>query len=72
MDRQSSNSRTISVESVDLHETDGVTKLTMKLAFRDKAGRDHMTKHDGQQDSFNKMEDYLRSLLDQKATALGS
>jgi hypothetical protein len=48
-----------------------VTKLTMKLAFRDKAGRDHMTKSDGQEDSFNKMEDYLRSLLDQKATASG-
>jgi hypothetical protein len=54
-----------------VHETDGVTKLAMKLAFRDKAGRDHMTKSDGQEDSFNKMEDYLRSLLDQKATASG-
>jgi len=59
------------VESVDLHETDGVTTLTMKLAFRDKAGRDHMTKHDGQEDSFDKMEDYLRSLLDQKETVSG-
>ena len=57
------------VESVDLHEAHGVTKLTVKLAFRDKAGRDHMTKSDGQEDSFDKMEDYLRSLLDQKATA---
>jgi uncharacterized protein YndB with AHSA1/START domain len=52
------------VESVDLHETDGVTKLTIRLAFRDQAGRDHMTKSDGQEDSFNKMEDYLRSLLE--------
>jgi uncharacterized protein YndB with AHSA1/START domain len=51
------------VESVDLHEADGVTKLTMKLAFRDQAGRDHMTKSDGQEDSLNKLEDYLRSLL---------
>ena len=59
------------VESVDLHETNGVTKLTMKLAFRDKAGRDHMTKSDGQEDSFNKMEDYLRSLLEQKETVSG-
>jgi hypothetical protein len=58
-------------ESVDLHETDGVTKLTMKLAFRDRAGRDHMTKSDGQEDSFNKMEDYLRSPLDEKAAASG-
>ena len=48
-----------------------MTKLTMKLAFRDKAGRDHMTRSDGQEDSFNKMEDYLRSLLEQKATASG-
>jgi hypothetical protein len=45
-----------------------VTKLTMMLAFRDQAGRDHMTKSDGQEDSFNKMEDYLRSLLAQKGT----
>jgi uncharacterized protein YndB with AHSA1/START domain len=59
------------VETTELHETDGVTKLTMKLAFRDKAGRAHMTKSDGQEDSFNKMEDYLRSLLDQKETVSG-
>ena len=50
------------VESVDLRETDGVTTLTMMLAFRDQAGRDHMTKHDGQEDSLDKLEDYLRSL----------
>jgi uncharacterized protein YndB with AHSA1/START domain len=56
------------VESVDLRETDGVTTLTMKMAFSDKAGRAHMTKSDGQEDSFNKLEDYLRSLLDQKET----
>jgi hypothetical protein len=30
----------------------------MSLAFRDQAGRDHMTKTDGQEDSWNKMEDY--------------
>ena len=52
------------VESVDLHETAGVTTLITKLAFRDKDGRDHMTKHDGQTDSFDKMEDYLRSLVE--------
>ena len=50
------------VESTVLHETDGVTKLTHTLAFRDKAGRDHMTKSDGVEDSFDKMEDLLRSL----------
>jgi hypothetical protein len=43
----------------------------MKLAFRDQAGRDHMTKSDGQEDSFDKMEDYLRSLLDQKEKVSG-
>jgi uncharacterized protein YndB with AHSA1/START domain len=51
------------VETVDLQETDGVTKVTMSLAFRDQAGRDHMTKTDGQEDSWDKMEDYLRSLV---------
>ena len=54
------------VESTDLQETDGRTKLTNKLAFRDKAGRDHITKSDGAEDSFDKMEDLLRSLLDPK------
>ena len=51
------------VETVDLHETDGVTKAIMNLAFRDQAGRDHMTRTDGQEDSWDKMEDYLRSLV---------
>ena len=59
------------VESVDLHETDGVTTLTVTLAFRDRAGRDHMTRSDGQEDSFNKLEDYLASLLEQRAAASG-
>ncbi len=59
------------VESVDLHETGGVTTLTMTLAFRDQAGRDHMTKHDGQEDSLDKLEDYLRSLLEQEGAASG-
>jgi uncharacterized protein YndB with AHSA1/START domain len=56
------------VESMDLHETDGVTKLTHRLAFRDKAGRDHMTKTDGLEASFDNVEDYLRSLRDPKGT----
>ena len=43
-----------------------MTTLTITLAFRDQAGRDHMTKTDGQEDSWDKMEDYLRSLLDQE------
>ena len=52
------------VETVTLREADGVTTLTMMMAFKDKAGRAHMTRSDGQEDSFNKMEDYLRTLLD--------
>ena len=57
------------VETDTLKETDGVTKLTVSMAFRDKAGRDHMTKHDGQESSFDKLEDYLMSLLDREETA---
>jgi uncharacterized protein YndB with AHSA1/START domain len=60
------------VESMDLHETDGVTKLTYRLAFRDKAGRDHMTKFDGLEANFDNVEGYLRSLLDPKGTVSGS
>jgi uncharacterized protein YndB with AHSA1/START domain len=52
------------VESMDLHERDGVTKLTYRLAFRDQAGRDHMTKYDGLLANFDHEEDLLRSLLD--------
>jgi uncharacterized protein YndB with AHSA1/START domain len=57
------------VESMDLHETDGVTKLRYSLAFRDKAGRDHMTKYDGLLANFDNEEDLLRSLLDPEGTA---
>ncbi len=63
------------VETWQLHETDGVTTLTMRLAFRDKAGRDHypargmeaieLTSSDGPGASFDAIEDILRSLLDQ-------
>ena len=52
------------VETMELNETDGVTTLTWSLAFRDQAGRDHMTAFDGQQDSLNEMEDILKALLD--------
>jgi uncharacterized protein YndB with AHSA1/START domain len=52
------------VESMDLREADGVTTLTHRLAFRDQAGRAHMTKFDGLEASFDNVADYLRSLLD--------
>ena len=54
------------VESIDLQETGGVTKLTHKLAFRDQAGRDHMTKFDGLEANLDNVEDLLRSLLEQE------
>jgi uncharacterized protein YndB with AHSA1/START domain len=64
------------IETWQLHETDGVTTLTLRLAFRDKAGRDHYPANAQQaeppssdvQDSFDAMEDILRSLLDQNGT----
>jgi uncharacterized protein YndB with AHSA1/START domain len=54
------------VESMDLHETDGVTTLTHRMSFRDQAGRDHMTKYDGLEANFDNVEDYLRSLLGER------
>jgi uncharacterized protein YndB with AHSA1/START domain len=54
---------TEAVETMDLREADGVTKLTWSLAFSDQAGRDHMTKYDGIVSSFDNVENYLRSLL---------
>jgi uncharacterized protein YndB with AHSA1/START domain len=57
------------VETTDLEETDGVTKMTMTLAFRDQAGRDHMTRHDGQESSLDKLEDYLAALVEEGAAA---
>ena len=59
------------VETMELHETDGVTTYTNRLAFRDQAGRDHMTKFDGQEASLDNVEAYLRSLLDLEGTASG-
>jgi uncharacterized protein YndB with AHSA1/START domain len=60
------------VETTELHETDGVTTVTTTMAFSDQAGRDHMTKTDGQEDSYNKLEDYLTSLVDPNGAAFGS
>ena len=59
------------VETIELHETDGVTRVTWRLAFRDEAGRDHMTMFDGIEANFDIVEDYLRSLLKQKGTVSG-
>ena len=50
------------VESMELTETDGVTKLTYRLTFRDQAGRDHMSKYDGLLSSFDNVEDYVAQI----------
>jgi uncharacterized protein YndB with AHSA1/START domain len=50
------------IESTELDESDGVTTMTITLAFRDQAGRDRMTKFDGQESSWDNLEDYLRLL----------
>lgn len=51
------------VETMELQERDAVTTLTWTHAFSDKAGRDHMTGFDGQQDSLDEIEEILRSLV---------
>lgn len=53
------------VESQDLREAQGVTTLTVKLAFSDAAGRP--TKFEGMQESFDRIDDVVRSLLDPAA-----
>jgi hypothetical protein len=59
------------VETVELRGADGVTKLTHTLAFRDQAGRDHMTGTDGLEANYDNVENLLRSLLDPKDTVSG-
>ena len=62
---------TEAVETVTLRETDGVTTLTWSLAFRDQAGRDHMTMFDGIESNLDNVEDVLRSLIDTGAATPG-
>lgn len=59
------------IETVELREAGGVTKLTHTLAFRDQAGRDHMTGTDGLEANYDNVEELLRSLLDPRETASG-
>ena len=58
------------VETIELHESDGVTTYTWSLAFKDMAGRAHMSMFDGEEitgggllDSLDAIDDILRSLL---------
>jgi uncharacterized protein YndB with AHSA1/START domain len=55
---------TEAVETMDLHEVDGVTTMKYSLAFRDKAGRDHMTKFDGHSATFDHVASYLKTLIE--------
>jgi uncharacterized protein YndB with AHSA1/START domain len=59
------------VETVELREADGLTKLTHRLAFRDQAGRNHMTRTDGLESNYDNVAELLRSLLDPKETVSG-
>jgi uncharacterized protein YndB with AHSA1/START domain len=59
------------VETFELREADGGTRLVWRLAFRDQAGRDHMTRFDGIEANLDNVEDYLRSLLGQEGTVSG-
>lgn len=60
------------VETVELREARGVTKLTMTLTFRDKASRDEQIQGGfGVGDSFDQMEDLFRSLLGPAETISG-
>jgi uncharacterized protein YndB with AHSA1/START domain len=56
------------VESIDLRETQGVTTLTYRLAFRDQAGRDHIPNYDGMVANFDNIEDLLSFRLDPPGT----
>jgi uncharacterized protein YndB with AHSA1/START domain len=58
------------VETVELHEQDGVTTMTVLVAFEDQASRDSTTwtaadgvrAADGMQGSYNNLEDHLATL----------
>jgi len=57
------------VETIELHEAGGVTTLTNRMTYRDKASRDEEIQHaqggqDGVGESLDQLEDLLRSLLD--------
>jgi uncharacterized protein YndB with AHSA1/START domain len=52
------------VETVELHEADGVTTMTIRTRYRDQASRDESIQNgfDGVESSFDHLEDLLRSL----------
>jgi uncharacterized protein YndB with AHSA1/START domain len=50
------------LETVDLHETEGVTTMRWLLTFEDQVGRDHMQKYDGLEANFDNLAVYLEEL----------
>lgn len=59
------------VETIELEESHGMTKLTHRLRFSDQAGRDHMDRTDGLEANYENVDAYVRSLLETKATVSG-
>jgi uncharacterized protein YndB with AHSA1/START domain len=64
------------IETMQLDEADGVTTLRITTSFRDEAGRAHMIAamtgpgaENGQQASFNAMDEILAALLEQDGRA---
>ena len=51
------------VETMELREIEGGTMMTWRLVFADQAGRDHMTKYDGLEASFDNIANYLKTLV---------
>ena len=51
------------VESFELEENDGITKMTYRLSFPDAAARAHMGSTHGLEANFDNVEDHLGSLL---------
>jgi uncharacterized protein YndB with AHSA1/START domain len=55
------------IETVELREENGVTTMTQTTTFRDRAGRDRMTKYDGIEASLDNIEAHLCSLQEERA-----
>jgi uncharacterized protein YndB with AHSA1/START domain len=53
------------VDSFELHEVDGVTTMTARLTFSNKAGRDETIQHgtDGMTSAYDRVEGLIRTLL---------
>src|SRR5580700_5372638 len=57
------------VETMNLEEVEGATRMIYSMVFPDKAGRDHMNKYDGLLSSFENVDSYLQSLVPNEAVS---